>query len=80
MMSMPDLLQHILALTVVAGCLGYVGWQAVQTLRGRKGRVGNCCSKGCNPQEQGGDSSAANTKGPQIVYIPVDMLGRGRRQ
>ena len=74
---MSDLLQHILALSVVVGCLGYVGWQGVQTFRGKRSRVGNCCAKGCDPQRPGGNP--VEPKAPQIVYIPVEMLGRGRK-
>lgn len=77
---MSDLLQHILALTIVAACAGYVGWQGVRTLFGRRSRVGNCCATGCDPQRQGGNASAAAPRSPQIVYIPVDMLGRGRKR
>ena len=76
---MPDLLQHIVALSIVAGCLGYVGWQGVQTFRGKRSRVGSCCAKGCDPQRQGRNPPAA-AKTPQIVYIPIDMLGRGRKR
>jgi hypothetical protein len=77
---MSDLVQHILALTIVAACLGYVGWQAVRTLFGKRSRVGNCCATGCDPQRQGGTDPAATARGPQIVYIPVDMLGRGHKR
>ena len=77
---MSDLLQHILALSVVAGCLGYVGWQGVQTFRGKTSRVGNCCAKRCNPQQQQQGGTAADPKSPQIVYIPVEMLGLGRKR
>ena len=37
---MPIILQHILVLTLVAGCLGWVVWQGVRSLRGRKSRIG----------------------------------------
>jgi hypothetical protein len=77
---MSDLVQHIVALTIVAGCLGYVGWQGVQTFRGKRSRVGSCCARGCDPQRQGGDAATPTAKAPQIVYIPVDMLGRGRKR
>ena len=71
---MPDLLQHIIVLTIVAGCAAYVGWQTFQTLRGKKSRVGSCCAKGCDAAMN--TKSSATSQSPRIVYIPVEMLTR----
>jgi len=35
---MPLPIQHLVVLTLVAACLGYVGWQAARTLYGKKSR------------------------------------------
>ncbi|MDB5298147.1 MAG: hypothetical protein JWO31_4130 [Phycisphaerales bacterium] len=77
---MPDLLQHAIALTIVAGCLGYVVRQTLRTLSGRRSRVGNCCATGCAAQtdRQRGGTAAPPSAG-QIVYVPIEMLGRGRK-
>jgi hypothetical protein len=68
------LLQHIIALSAVALCLGYAAWQGIQALRGRQSRVGSCCAKGCAATKAASDTSAAAT--PRVVYIPVSMLSR----
>ena len=67
---MSPLLQHIFALSIVATCLGYVGVQAYRAIRGKRSRVGNCCSKGC------GAEPSAPPSGDRIAYIPADMLRR----
>jgi len=75
---MPLWLQHTLVLTLVAGCVGYVAWQAIRALRGRGGKVGSCCAKGCDPAA----SSSAPDKpaGQSVVFLPESALTRrGRR-
>ena len=67
---MPLWLQHLLVLTLVAACVAYVAWQAVRTLRKGTGRLGACCSKGC-------DAGKA-AQGPRTVFIPVESIGRRR--
>jgi len=70
---MSPLLQDILVLLIVAVCVAYVGWQAYRTLRGKRSRVGSCCATGCaKPPEP-----AAPSK-DRIIYIPAEMLKRGR--
>lgn len=69
---MPPLLQHIVALTLVAACVGYIGWQVVKTLRGKRSGVGNCCSKGC------GQSTPTESR-DRIIYVPVGQLKPRRR-
>lgn len=70
------LLQHILALSIVALCVGYAGWQGVRAIRGKRSRVGSCCATGC---EKAGPSTDAAPAGPRIVYLPVSMLSRRRK-
>ncbi len=76
---MSPLLQHIIALTAVALCVGYISWQGIRTLAGKRSRVGNCCAQGCDAQRkrQGADASGTPA-GPQIAFIPVEMLTRRR--
>ena len=64
--------QHLLVLALVASCIGYVGWQAAQSLYGKKSRLGSCCAKGCPPVR----SAATNTE--KIHFLPVEMLRRKR--
>ena len=66
-------LQHLLVLTVVAGCLGVVARQGFRSLRGKKSRLGACCAKGC-------DLTAPPKPGTErIVFLPSDMLTVSRR-
>ena len=74
---MPLWLEHTLVLTLVAGCVGYVAWQVVRTLRGRGGKVGSCCAKGCDPAAA---SPAAKPSAQGVVFLPESALTRrGRR-
>jgi hypothetical protein len=63
-------LQHLLALLLVLACATIVIWQIVQSLRGKKSRVGSCCSKGCASEAK------AKPAKERIVFMPVEMLGR----
>ena len=69
---MPLWLQHLLVLTLVAGCLGYVGWQTLRALRGRSGKVGSCCDAGCSPSQKEGDAPKRSAGG--VVFLPADSL------
>jgi hypothetical protein len=71
---MSVVLQHILALSLVALCVGYVGWQAFQAFRGKRSRVGSCCAKGCTPP-----AATEQSATPKVVYFPVEMLSRKRK-
>ncbi len=64
-------LQNLLALTVVGGCAAYAGWQGVQSLWGKRSRIGSCCSRGC-----GHASSAVNSATERVVFVPVEALRR----
>jgi hypothetical protein len=65
--------QHLLVVLLVAGCLLVVGWQAFNSLLGRKSRIGQCCARGCNPQPQ---PSKPPTQ--KIHFMPVEMLSKRR--
>ncbi len=60
--------QNLLALTLVGLCLAYVIWQAFASLRGKRSKLGSCCSKGCNPP------ATAPSKSEKIIFFPSDML------
>lgn len=64
-------LQNLIVLFAVAGCLGFVGRQAFQSLRGRKSKIGSCCAKGCSAS-----APPAGKLAERIVFLPVEMLGR----
>ena len=71
--EMPIWFQHLLVLLLVAGCLSLVGWQAIQTLRGRKSAIGKCCAKGC---DTGSAKPQAALKTSKVHFMPVEMLTR----
>jgi hypothetical protein len=74
---MPFWLQHVLVLSLVAGCVGYIGWQALRALRGRSGKVGSCCASGCDPAAA---SAPAKPAAEKIVFLPESALTRrGKR-
>ncbi len=62
--------QHLIVLALVVLCVAYVAKQAIGTLRGGKGKLGSCCSKGCNAGEQQTQAK------PQ--FLPADLLLRKR--
>ena len=65
---MPQWSQHLLALTLAAACLSYVVWQAFASLRGKRSKLGSCCSKGCQPPV------VADPKVEKVIFFPSDML------
>jgi hypothetical protein len=69
---MSPLLQNILALSLVAICLAYVGWQGYRALLGKRSRIGSCCAKGC--------ADPAKSSTGQVAFLPVDMLSRNRKR
>ena len=80
---MPLWLQHLLVLSLVGGCVVWVVWQGVQSLRGRRSRIGSCCAKGCSPTPDpaGAPSAAATAKAEKVVFLPVEALvARSRRK
>ena len=60
--------QNLLALTLVALCLAYVLWQAFASLRGKRSKLGSCCSKGCQPP------ATTHPKAEKVIFFPSDML------
>jgi hypothetical protein len=70
---MPLWTQHILVLLAVAAALTVLVRQAIATLRGRGGKIGSCCAKGCDAQRP------PERDGERIVFLPVESLTRSRR-
>lgn len=68
---MSVIVQNIVVLVVVLGCLAVVAVQGFSALRGKRSKLGSCCSRGCQPP-------AAQGKGKteRIVFLPVEMLGK----
>jgi hypothetical protein len=79
---MPSWLQHLLVLTLVGACVAYALWGAVRTLLGKRSHLGSCCAKGCGAGQkdakQGDESQVAKTQ--RVVFLPVELLGRGGRR
>ena len=78
---MPLWTQHLLVILLVAGCLSLVGWQAFQSLRGRKSKLGQCCAKGCSPDPQPAQTQTQTqtqtaTQTEKIHFMPAEMLTR----
>ena len=74
-MGMPLWLQHTLVLVLVAGCLWFVGRDAVRALGNRASKLAGCGScKGCatEPARKPADTSAA--KPAPVVFLPADAL------
>jgi hypothetical protein len=63
-MSLP--LQHLLVFGIVAACLVFVAVQAFSALRGKRSKLGNCCSKGCQPTPP--------ASADRVVFLPADLL------
>jgi hypothetical protein len=68
-------LQHLLVLTLVAGCVVYALWGAFSSLLGKRSRIGSCCAKGCPP------APAANAAGKssRVVFLPAEFLGSSKK-
>lgn len=69
---MPLWLQHLLVLLLVAGCVGYVGWQGFRSMLGKRSRLGSCCAKGCQT------TRAQASSGQKIHFLPAEMLRKRR--
>jgi hypothetical protein len=71
---MSEIVQNSIVLVLVAMCAAFVLWQIVRALRGRGGKVGSCCSKGC-ASDQATDKSKPVE---HTVFMPVENLIRRR--
>jgi|GEM_PF-1027197 len=76
---MSPLIQDIIALALVVACGGWALWQVSKTLRGKKSKLGSCCSKGCGCDATGKTAgTAVEGQGPapveKIHFLPSDML------
>ena len=69
MTDMPLWAQHILVLLAVVTAVAVLVRQGVATLRGRGGKIGSCCAKGCA-------ADVPKAEGERIVFLPVESLGR----
>ncbi len=72
---MSSLVQNLIALLLVAACVGYVGWQLLRTIHFGKGKAGSCCGKGCATVEE--EAKAATPAGG-VQFIASDSLRRKR--
>lgn len=71
---MPLWTQHLLVLTLVAGCIAWVAWQVIKTLGGRRAKVGSCCATGCRTSESAAQKLGAAAPAPKVVFLPVESL------
>jgi hypothetical protein len=72
-MHMPVWVQHIFVLLAVAGAAAVLVRQGIASVRGRGGKIGSCCAKGC------GGEPERKADGERIVFLPVESLTRSRR-
>lgn len=70
---MSPLAQNLIAVLLVAACVGYVGWQLVRTVNFGKGKAGSCCGKGCDAH-----AKVAAKPEPGVQFIASDSLRRKR--
>lgn len=61
-------MEHILVWVIVLACGAFVVWQLTSTLVGRRGRVGNCCARGCPTN----DPSRQPVE--RTVFLPAELL------
>ena len=67
---MPIWLQHLLVGLIALACVAFVARQAFKTLTLRRGKLGACCSKGCDAGEQ------KRATADPVQFLPVEMLSR----
>lgn len=69
---MTPLAQNLVVIFVVGLCLAYIGYQAIQAIRGRKSKLGSCCAKGCSTS-----TPTDNIPKPAPVqFLPLANVGR----
>ena len=72
MNDMPLWAQHTLVLLAVATAAVVLARQALATLRGRGGKIGSCCARGCATEPQ------TKAEGERLVFLPSESLTRSR--
>ena len=72
MNDMPVWAQHILVLLAVATAAAVLVRQGIATLRGRGGKIGSCCAKGC------ASDAGSKAQGERVAFLPVESLTRSR--
>ncbi|MFT3785948.1 MAG: FeoB-associated Cys-rich membrane protein [Tepidisphaeraceae bacterium] len=65
---MSPLVQNIIVGLIVLACVAYVSRQFLRTFAGKRGKLGSCCSKGCEPIAPKPDAK------PREHFIPSDAL------
>lgn len=74
---MPVWTQHLVVIVAVLACVFAVGRQAFATLRGKPGKLGNCCAKGCNSDPTKPEAA----KGERVAFISSESLSvRARKR
>jgi hypothetical protein len=66
---MAGIVQNMIALALVAVCLGWAVWQGYKSLNGKRSKLGSCCQKGCSAGE-------ARPIVEKVHFLPSDMLKR----
>jgi hypothetical protein len=75
---MPLWTQHLVVIVAVLACLFAVGRQAFATLRGKPGKLGNCCAKGCGSHPT---TAPEIPKGERVAFISSESLAvRARKR
>jgi hypothetical protein len=67
-------IQHILVLLIVAAAALVLLRLGIASLRGRGGKLGSCCARGCEPH------SARDENTERIAFLPVESLTRSGRK
>jgi hypothetical protein len=65
-------LQNLLVLAIVAVCLAFVLREMTRTLRSGQGKLGACCSRGCQATQP------STRPAQRVVFLPVEALSRRR--
>ena len=69
---MPLVAQHSLVLLIASGAALVLLRQGIASVRGRGGKLGSCCAKGCPTQVE------PQQPGERIAFVPVESLIRNR--
>jgi hypothetical protein len=67
--------QHLVVTLITLACLAFVARQAFKTLTLRRGKLGACCSKGCDAGEK---LASEQPRDERVQFLPVEMLSRKR--